>query len=259
VGKVLLGTSWKMNKTRPEAFTYITQLKESLGLLKPFTIFVLPPFTLLWQVKELLQGTSILIGAQNMHWERSGPYTGEISPLMLEDIGVDIVEIGHSERRDYFGETDLIVNKKVLSALKHGLIPLICVGEKQVEREHGRSQEVVHRQLVAALQDVHLPHTDGVWIAYEPVWAIGEGGIPAEPSYASDIQSEIRQILVDQFGEETGEKIPILYGGSVNVENAVAFLREPNIDGLFLGRAGWEVGSFLEIIRQVRQAFSESE
>jgi triosephosphate isomerase len=248
-----------MNKTRTEAFAYITQLKESLGLLKPFTIFVLPPFTLLWQVKELLQGTSILIGAQNMHWERSGPYTGEISPLMLQDIGVDVVEIGHSERRAYFGETDLTVNKKVLSALTHGLIPLICVGEQQTEKEHGSSKEIVRRQLTAALQDVHLPGTDGVWIAYEPVWAIGEGGTPAEPSYASEMQSEIRQILVDCSGEEIGKKIPILYGGSVSVDNAVAFLREPNIDGLFLGRSGWEVGSFLEIIRQVQQAFSDSE
>lgn len=255
--RALVGTSWKMNKTMAEAESYVSQLKKNLSRPGRCQLFVVPPFTHLWRMKDLLRDTPILLGAQNMHWEPEGPFSGEISPRMLAEIGVDIVEMGHSERREHFNETDFTVNKKVLSALAHGLTPLVCVGENKDEKECGAARDVIARQVRIALHGVDALACERVWVAYEPVWAIGVGGTPAEPSYASEQHSHIRSLIKGLFGEIRGKKLPILYGGSVNVENAVAFLSQPEIDGLFIGRAAWEASSFVQIIKVIENSLEE--
>jgi L-erythrulose 1-phosphate isomerase len=249
-----IGTSWKMHKTAAEGGTYLRQLKKMLPGKLRSQVFVAVPFTALWQAVEAVRGSSILIGAQNMHWEDEGPYTGEVSPKMLRETGIHLVELAHSERRAYYNESDQDVNRKVKAALAHGLIPLVCVGERQVDKDYGVSAEFLAIQLRIALHGLAPSQVEQVWIAYEPVWAIGEGGTPAEPAYADEMQALMRSVLVDLFGRTSAERIPILYGGSVNRANAVALALQENIDGLFIGRAAWQVESFLEIIRAVEQA-----
>jgi triosephosphate isomerase len=258
VKRALLGTSWKMNKTLAEAEAYVAHLKKALRRSDRYQVFIVPPFTHLWRMKELLRKTPILLGAQNMHWEPEGPFTGEISPKMLAEIGVDIVELGHSERRAYFNETDFTVNKKVLAALAHDLTPLVCVGERKDEKDFGAAREVVGRQVRIALHGVNAVTCERVWIAYEPVWAIGVDGIPAEPVYASELQSHIRTTVTELFGETQGSKVPILYGGSVSLQNAAELVRQPNVDGLFVGRAAWEAESFVGIINAVGRSLAET-
>jgi triosephosphate isomerase len=248
---IYLGTGWKMNKTRQETEQYFLVLRDLLKVEKGLTVFVAVPFPYLWKAKEMADGTSILIGAQNMHWEENGAYTGEVSVQMLVDMGADFVELGHSERRSYFNETDFTVNKKVLSAFEHHLIPLVCVGESLVEKEYGVAQETIARQLKIALHGVDSSSQQTIWIAYEPVWAIGEAGIPATPAYANEMHVFIRKTLSTLFEAEASEKIPILYGGSVNRDNCAAFMQAPHIDGLFIGRAAWDPVSFAEIAQLV--------
>jgi len=251
---IYLGTNWKMHKTIRDSEDYAIRLKEASDTIPDrFTIFIIPPFLSLPRVSEILSGTRIKVGAQNMHWEPQGAYTGEISPLMLREIGIQIVEIGHSERRQYSGETDYTVNKKVLSALKHGLTPLVCVGEPAIEKDYGAAKQHVLRQVMIALKDVSPEDLSKIMLAYEPVWSIGESGIPAEPAYAESIHTWIRECLADRYGEEKALAVPILYGGSVNRENAGPFLLRKNIDGLFIGRAAWEVNGFLAIIRDMEK------
>ena len=250
--QVYLGTNGKMHKTIRESEQYATLLKEVCDTIPDrFTIFIIPPFLSLPRVSGILSGTKIKMGAQNMHWEPQGAYTGEVSPLMLREIGIQIAEIGHSERRQYFGETDYTVNKKVLSALKHGLTPLVCVGEPAIEKNYGVEKQYVLRQVMIALKDVPPEDLSRVLLAYEPVWSIGESGIPAEPAYAESMHTWIRESLADRYGEERAGAVPILYGGSVNPENAGPFLLRKNVDGLFIGRAAWEARRFLSIIRDM--------
>lgn len=251
---IYLGTNWKMHKTIRESEAYARVLKDACGTIpEGFTIFIIPPFLSLPKVSEILKGTSIKVGAQNMHWEPQGPFTGEISPVMLKEIGIEIVEIGHSERRQYFGETDFTVNKKVLSALSHRLTPLVCVGEPAVEKSYGVQREYVLRQVRIALHGVSPEDLRRILLAYEPVWSIGESGVPAEPAYVESMHRWIRESLSSQFGEERTRPVPILYGGSVNSENAAAFLRQRHVDGLFIGRAAWEANDFLRIIRDMER------
>ena len=255
--QVYLGTNWKMHKTIRESEKYATLLKEACDTLPDrFTIFIIPPFLSLPRVSEILSGTKIKMGAQNMHWEPRGAYTGEISPVMLREVRVQIVEIGHSERRQYFGETNDTVNKKVLSALKHGLTPLVCVGEPATEKSYGVEKQYVLRQVLIALKDVSSEDLSKIMLAYEPVWSIGESGVPAEPDYAESMHTWIRESLIDQYGEERARAVPILYGGSVNSKNAGPFLRRKDVDGLFIGRAAWEVDGFLGIIRDMEKLLS---
>lgn len=249
---VYLGTNWKMHKTIHESEEYANILKAASETLPDgFTIFIIPPFLSLPRVSSILSGTRIKVGAQNMHWEPQGAFTGEISPLMLQEIGVEIVEIGHSERRQYFGETDFTVNKKVLSALRHGLTPLVCVGEPALEKSYGVEKEYVLRQVRIALHGVSREDLPNILLAYEPVWSIGESGVPAEPAYAESMHASIKETLSSQFGETAASNVPVLYGGSVNAENASSFLRQEHIDGLFIGRAAWEANHFLQIIRDM--------
>lgn len=244
-----LGTSWKMNKTRAEACSYATVLTKWVEAWDAgVTIFVVPPYTALASVCEIARGGRLKVGAQNMHWADSGAHTGEISPLMVKDCGADLVELGHFERREEFGENDFTINKKVHAALEHGLLPLVCVGETEVERDYGVAGDAVSSQVRIALHGVPTDRMDEVLIAYEPGWAIGDGGTEASPDYVSAFHARIRAVIAEQHGEAIAERVPVLYGGSVTASNAAAFARLAEVSGLFIGRAGWEVASFIEII-----------
>lgn len=243
-----LGTSWKMSKTLPEARRFAQALAASeLARDGSAQLFVLPPFTAVAEVADLLAGTLVRIGVQNLHWDDAGPYTGEISAPMAADCGATIAEIGHSERRASFGETDETVALKTAAALRYGLAPLVCVGETRAELDAGAGDDVLARQVRAALSRVEHRHASRVTIAYEPVWAIGESGVAAEPGYVDDRHARIKRCL----REETGATPRVLYGGSVNAENCVALASQPHVDGLFVGRAAWEVDGFLAIVRRV--------
>jgi triosephosphate isomerase len=238
--QVWIGTSWKMNKTLAEARAFASGL---IGAKVDPRIqpFVIPPFTAVREVKAMLAETRVKVGAQNMHWDDAGAWTGEISPLMLTDCGLDIVELGHSERRAHFGETDATVGLKVAAAVRHGLIPLICIGETLEERQAGRASEVLERQVRAALAGAGAAP---VLLAYEPVWAIGANGIPATADYADARQAEIIAVAQDVLGR----RVPCLYGGSVNPGNCAELIACPHVDGLFIGRSAWAVEGYLDIL-----------
>lgn len=246
-----VGTSWKMNKTLAEATAFARQLRAGLPPAPGVQVFVVPPFTALAAVSRELLASPIWVGAQNMHWEDEGAFTGEISPLMVRDAGARLVELGHSERRAHFGETDETVNRKVLSALRHGLRPLICVGENAAEKEAGAAAEVTARQVKLALRGVTPEQAGQVLLAYEPVWAIGAYGTPADPCYANLVQAAIRAAAAQVIGETAAASLPVLYGGSVNHENAAELLVQPEVDGLFIGRAAWKPAGFLQILNRV--------
>ncbi|CUH79765.1 triose-phosphate isomerase [Tropicibacter naphthalenivorans] len=244
--KFWIGTSWKMNKTLVEAQVFAKELAKADADRDPaIQRFVIPSFTNVREVKALLADTSVKVGAQNMHWADQGAWTGEVSPLMLNDCNLDIVELGHSERREHFGETDETVGLKTEAAVRHGLIPLICIGETLEERESGRAKEVLETQVRGALEKLSETQKQApILLAYEPVWAIGVNGIPATSDYADARQAEI--IAVAEA--VTGRRIPCLYGGSVNPENCQELIRCPHIDGLFIGRSAWNVEGYLDIL-----------
>lgn len=240
-----IGTSWKMNKTLVDGLAFARVLAENSSFINDaIQPFVIPPFTLVREVKQALSATRVKVGAQNMHWDDAGAWTGEISPLMLTDCNLDMVEIGHSERREHFGETDETVGLKVQAAVRHGLTPLICIGETLVEREAGRATEVLARQVQKALAGIANESTATVLLAYEPVWAIGANGIAATAEYADARHAEI----LDFAEVVMGRRIPCLYGGSVNAQNCEELISCPHIDGLFIGRAAWNVEGYLDII-----------
>lgn len=242
-----IGTSWKMNKTLAEALAFANGLAKQADDPR-IQRFVIPPFTAVRQVKEALRDTSVKVGAQNMHWADEGAWTGEVSPVMLTDCGLDLVELGHSERRQHFGETDDTVGRKVEAAVRHGLIPLICIGETLAEREAGRAQEVLEAQVRAALALLSGDQRAArVLLAYEPVWAIGEGGIPATVDYADARHAEIAAVVRSLLGRS----IPCLYGGSVNPDNCEELISSPHIDGLFIGRSAWQVEGYLDILARI--------
>jgi triosephosphate isomerase len=240
-----VGTSWKMNKTLGEGLTFARELAaHAASIDRGLQPFVIPPFTLVREIKRALAATPVKVGAQNMHWEDEGAWTGEISPVMLRDCDLDMVEIGHSERREHFGETDETVGLKAEAAVRHGLVPLICIGETLAEREAGRAAEVLERQVCAALSRIAAVNDTTVLLAYEPVWAIGAKGIPATTDYADARHAEILAVAEGV----TGRRIPCLYGGSVNAGNCEELIACPHIDGLFIGRAAWNVEGYLDIL-----------
>ncbi|MCP4380286.1 MAG: triose-phosphate isomerase [Hyphomicrobiales bacterium] len=241
-----IGTSWKMNKTLSEARSFADALASAdSGRDARIQRFVIPPFTVVREVKDALATTSVKVGAQNMHWADRGAWTGEISAPMLTDCGVDLVEFGHSERREHFGETDETVGLKTEAAVRHGLIPLICIGETLLERESGRAQEVLETQVRGALGRLSSDQTSApILLAYEPVWAIGDGGIPASADYAEARQAEI----IAWAETRLGRRIPCLYGGSVNPQNCEELIQCPHIDGLFIGRSAWNSEGYLDIL-----------
>ncbi len=244
-----VGTGWKMNKTTVEARAYIVQLLSQLPLLPSYlSLFIIPPFTALQTARQALgQNRTILLGAQNMHWAEQGAYTGEISAGMLNEFAVDIVELGHSERRASCGETDQTINAKVKTALKYGMRPLVCVGESVGEYQANASVETVLRQVKMAFAGVTGEQLCSCLIAYEPIWAIGEGGTTADPRHIAMVHHAVRQLL----NERTQAHIPILYGGSVDLDNAKVLAAQTGIDGLFIGRAAWSVLDFIKMIQTV--------
>ncbi|WP_292586285.1 triose-phosphate isomerase [Mesorhizobium sp.] len=242
---VWIGTSWKMNKTLAEARAFASGLLAEPRGEQRIQRFVIPPFTAVREVKAMLQGTSVKVGAQNMHWADEGAWTGEISPPMLRDCNLDMVELGHSERREHFGETDETVGLKTEAAIRHGLTPLICIGETLAQREAGLAGEVLDRQVRGALSKLGgAQKTAPILLAYEPVWAIGVNGIPATSDYADARQAEIIATAQDVLGR----RVPCLYGGSVNRDNCAELIACPHIDGLFIGRAAWAVEGYLDIL-----------
>lgn len=250
--KFWIGTSWKMNKTLADAMAFASALGAADRENDPrIQRFVIPPFTAVRQVKEALQGTTVKVGAQNMHWDDAGAWTGEVSPVMLKDCALDIVELGHSERRAHFGETNDTVAKKSAAAVKHGLIPLICIGETLAEREAGKAQDVLSKQVSTALKAIDEEASNApVLLAYEPVWAIGENGIPASADYANDRHAEIIALSSDILGKP----VPCLYGGSVNPDNCEELIQCEHIDGLFIGRSAWNVEGYLDILGRCSKA-----
>ncbi|MBY3595303.1 triose-phosphate isomerase [Rhizobium bangladeshense] len=241
-----IGTSWKMNKTLAEAEQYAKALAVAdEGRDSRIQRFIIPPFTAVREVKRLLAETSVKVGAQNMHWADHGAWTGEVSPLMLKDCSLDMVELGHSERRGFFNETDETVGLKTEAAVRHGLIPLICIGETLADRERGRAAEVLAAQVRGAFAKLaDEQKTADILLAYEPVWAIGEKGIAATADYADARQAEIIAVAEAILGR----KIPCLYGGSVNPQNCEEMISCPHVDGLFIGRSAWNVEGYLDIL-----------
>lgn len=242
--RVWVGTSWKMNKTLAEARAFANGLTGQRGDPR-FQRFVIPPFTAAREVASMLAETDVKVGAQNMHWADAGAWTGEISAPMLIDCGLDMVELGHSERRANFGETDETVGLKVEAALRHGLVPLVCIGETVAEKEAGRADDVLRAQVAGALGNATMAQPDAtILLAYEPVWAIGENGTPATPDYA-----DARHVcIVETALQVTGRTIPCLYGGSVDPGNCAELIVRPHVGGLFIGRSAWGVEGYNDIL-----------
>lgn len=225
-----------MNKTVAEARELLATLSAGLKAVDGVEKVICPPFIAVPAVANLLEGTDIELGVQNMHWEEKGAFTGEISPAMVKEFCKYAI-LGHSERRQYFGETDETVNKRVLAAQKHAILPIVCVGETLSENEAGQTADVVRRQTVAALQGVHPEFAPSLVLAYEPVWAIGTGKAASGESAQHVHGQVIRATLVELFGQATAQKIRILYGGSVTGANAAEFFSQPDIDGALVGGA----------------------
>lgn len=253
--KLYFGTNLKMYKTIEDTLSYLNKLQLNTNDInrEAIDLFVIPSYTSLCKAVESVNISMIKLGAQNMNWEDQGQFTGEISPLMLKELGIKLVMIGHSERRHVFGETDTVVNRKIKSALKHGFTALLCVGETMEEKHFGVSEEVLRTQLKIGLHGIMESELDRLWIAYEPVWAIGVGGVPASAQYAEQMHSIIKKCLQELFESESS-KIPVLYGGSVNPDNATDLIVQSSIDGLFIGRSAWDADSFDKLIREALNA-----
>lgn len=241
----IIAGNWKMNNTIKEGLDLIEGIK-SHKLNNGVEAVVCVPFTNLLAVKEALEGTNIKLGAQNMSWEESGAYTGEISPLMLKEIGVDYVILGHSERRQYFNETDETVNKKVKSAITHNIKPIICVGESLEEREANKEKEIVKDQILKAFLDIEEKHIEDIVIAYEPIWAIGTGKT-ASSDDANNMLGFIREIIGEKYGDKKN-LVRIQYGGSVKPSTIKDLMEKPEVDGALVGGASLVAEDFINLI-----------
>jgi len=241
--------NWKMNKTASEAAAFIQRLQQELPDIEGIQVGFTPPFTALQATRDALaSGPAFLLGAQNLHWEDKGAFTGEVSGPMLKDLGCEFVLVGHSERRQYFGDQDAWTNRKVLAALRHGLKPILCVGETLQERDTDQTGPVIERQLRAGLAGVDGPGLAAVTIAYEPVWAIGTGRA-ATPQQAVPVHREIRRIIGELGGPATAQGLRILYGGSVTPQNIADFLSFEEIDGALVGGACLDPLSFATLAK----------
>ncbi|HID39354.1 MAG TPA: triose-phosphate isomerase [Calditrichaeota bacterium] len=246
--KIIIAGNWKMYKTNAEARQLATQIKMKATDIRRAGIILCPSFTALPAVAEAVKDTSIGLGAQNMYWEKEGAFTGEISAGMVKSAGASYVIIGHSERRQYFGETDETVNKKIKAALDNGLNPIVCVGESLQQREDNITREVVTKQIKGALAGLKAQEMQHIIIAYEPIWAIGTGKT-ATPEQAEEVHRQIRKILSEMFGDEVAAGVIIQYGGSVKPENAEELLSQPDIDGALVGGASLKADSFAAIFQ----------
>ncbi len=248
IRKKLIAGNWKMNKTTADAVALAHDIVVAAGTQSGVDIVICPPFTSLEGVAKAIDGSLVKLGAQNMHFEDSGAFTGEVSAPMLRALFVTHVILGHSERRTLFGETDELVNKKVLSALKNQLRPILCVGEVLAEREAGATLRVVQAQTERGLEGVSKELATNVTIAYEPVWAIGTGKV-ATTEQAQEVHGFIRGLLTKLYGEAAAQRVRILYGGSMKPANAPQLLAQKDIDGGLIGGASLEARSFLELVR----------
>jgi triosephosphate isomerase len=245
----VIAANWKMNTTIAEATALVSNMLTGLDDINGVEKILCPPFISLAVVADIIKGSSVKLGAQNMYFEEKGAYTGEISPTMLAGLCRYVI-IGHSERRQYFGETDETINKKVKAALKAGITPILCVGENNDENEAGKTAGVVSRQVKLALADIY--DANGAIIAYEPIWAIGTGK-SASGEQANGTIGLIRRQVADIINAETAAKTPILYGGSVNADNIAEFVSQPDIDGALVGGASLKAGQFVSIVRQTAE------
>lgn len=251
--KPFIAGNWKMNLTIGQARDLCAAVAGSAGEFGQAEVVLIPPYTSLFAAKEILAGSPVRLGAQNCFWEDKGAYTGEVSATMLREAGCRYVVIGHSERRQQFGETDASVNKRIKAALKHGLIPIFCVGETLEEREKGRTEELILGQLSGGLEGLSSGQITLLVLAYEPVWAIGTGKT-ASPGQAEQVQALIRGQLAKKTTQSEAACAIILYGGSVKPDNAFSLYGEKDIDGFLVGGASLEAGSFLAIIKEAIQA-----
>jgi len=246
--KLFLAGNWKLNKTIPEAIELVNGLKRELDGIEEVDILVCPVFTALSEVADALSESNIKLGAQDLHWEETGAFTGEVSATMLKDAGCQYVIIGHSERRQYFGETNETVNKKLKAALAGGLLPIMCCGEIKEERETNKTEEVVKDHVVNGLKGISAEDVLKITIAYEPVWAIGTG-LTATPEQAQEVHKFIRGLLKELYNEDTAQAVRIQYGGSMKPENVKDLVSQPDIDGGLIGGASLKVDSFSQIVK----------
>lgn len=243
----LIAGNWKMHKTIAESVDLVKKLKEALPSLSDREALVCPPFTAIASVAQILKGSSIFVGGQNMNDNVQGAFTGEVSPAMLKDAGATHVILGHSERRAYYGETDAFINKKTKLAMEQGLTPVVCVGETLQEREAGKTFSVVETQLAGSLAGF-AAQAEKIVIAYEPVWAIGTGKT-ASPEQAQEVHSFIRKWMVKQWGEAAAAKVRVLYGGSVKPDNIDTLMAQPDIDGGLVGGASLKAEDFIRLVK----------
>ncbi|HHZ01761.1 MAG TPA: triose-phosphate isomerase [Tissierellia bacterium] len=240
----LIAGNWKMNNSVEESINLVRDLRDR-ELSEKVDVLICPPFTSLYAIINEIKNSSIKVGAQNMYYEDKGAFTGEVSPAMLKSIGVEYVIIGHSERRQYFNETDQLINKKLKAALTHGLIPILCVGETLEQREEGMEKETVKAQIVKAFKNIEK--AEKVVIAYEPVWAIGTGKV-ATSEQAEEMSEFIRSIIATIYNSEVADNIIIQYGGSVKSLNISEIMSQPNIDGVLVGGASLNAEEFAKIV-----------
>ncbi len=244
----LIAANWKMFKTIPEAVSFISSVQEEAGPVNDREVVIAPAFTALQAVREKLNRNGYKLAAQNCWWQEKGAFTGEVSPVMLKDLGCDYVIVGHSERRQIFGETDEVIRQKASAVFSHGMVPIVCVGEILDQREQGRTFDVVGGQVKEGLSGVGRGNASRLVVAYEPVWAIGTGKT-ATPAQAQEVHAFIRRTLESLFDKELANKVRILYGGSVKPDNVDALMAEADIDGTLVGGASLEVGSFKRLIQ----------
>ncbi len=250
--KTIIAGNWKMNNTPSQTKTFVEELKASIGKVKFCEVVLCVPFVDITNAIKATRGSKISIAAQNMHYAESGAYTGEISAKMLVELGVKYVVLGHSERRQYFGETDKTVNLKTISALEAGLRPIVCIGESLEEREQGVVFETIRRQVKIALLNVSEDQVKKVVIAYEPIWAIGTG-VTATSDQAQEVNASIREVLREMYGARTARAITIQYGGSMNAKNANELLSKPDIDGGLIGGASLKCEDFTAVVNGANQ------
>lgn len=256
IEKPFIAGNWKMHKLIPEAVELVQIMKEASGDLTDAEIVVIPPFTALSELSKTLAGSALQLGSQNIFWEEQGAFTGEISPLMLKDAGCTYAVIGHSERRQFFGETNQTVNKKIKAALTHDLLPIMCIGESLEEREKGKTMTKVETQLQEGLEGFNPQEMQRIVVAYEPIWAIGTG-LTATPEQAEEVHHFIRNTLAKNNGNEVSSCAIILYGGSVKPSNTFSLLKKKDINGALVGGASLKPDSFLEIIKEAIRAYKE--
>jgi len=250
--KTIIAGNWKMYKTLKEGQELVVALRRELYKIEDMDIVVCPPYTLLAYLADALETSNILMGAQDVFWEEEGAFTGEISPKMLQDTGTKYVIIGHSERRQYFGETNETVNKKINAALKYGLLPIVCVGETLAEREKDLTFKVLDNQLQNSLKEISAEDILKIVIAYEPVWAIGTGKT-ATSAQAQEVHKYIRDLLKKMYNKDIADVVRIQYGGSVKTDNIIELMQQPDVDGALVGGASLKIESFADIVKKASE------